>query len=279
MMKLAIRGHDFGKKGEFDLTEKLVEFGFDGVQLVPYKTFSDLPQSPEISDERAKEIALGLAEAKKEVVMLGAYFNPVHSVKSKVENGIAIFKRYIELASVFGTSVVGSETGSFNDDKWTYNPQNRTDSALETVVETFGDLCAYAKKFGVNVGIEGAAGHVCFSPDRLNQAVTEIGADNLKVIFDIYNYLDEENYLDYIDIMERGLSLFGNKIHCFHMKDCRMEEGKLKQCPIGQGIFDYEKILKMIKKHNENAVLILEGTTGENILPSKELIKKIWSKI
>jgi hypothetical protein len=35
----------------------------------------------------------------------------------------------------------------------------------------------------------------------------------------------------------------------------------------------------MIKKHNENAVLILEGTTGENILPSKELIKKIWSKI
>ncbi len=278
-MKIAIRGHDFGKKGEFDLTEKLVQAGFDGVQLVPYKTYSDIPQSPEISTERATEIAQSLSKAGKEVVMLGAYFNPVHSVKEKVENGINTFKRYIELASVFGAPVVGSETGSFNDDKWTYNPLNRTDEALQTVIETFRELCIYAQKFNVCVGIEGAAGHVCFRPERLKEAVDAIGQDNLKVIFDIYNYLDDSNYDDYINIMEKGLEIFDKKVHCFHMKDCRIENGALKQCPIGQGMFDYEKILKIIKNHNPNAILILEGTTGENILPSLQFIKEIWSRI
>lgn len=278
-MKLAIRGHDFGKKGEIDLAKSLTKFGFDGVQLVPYKTYSDIPQSPQISTERATEIALELANANKQVIMLGAYFNPVHSVPEKVENGVNTFKRYIELANVFNASVVGSETGSFNDDKWTYNPLNRTDEALQTVIATFKDLCVYANGFGVNVAIEGAAGHVCFTPERLKQAFDAINMPNLKIIFDIFNYLDDANYSDYINIMERGLAIFGNKIHCFHMKDCHIVEGKLKQCPIGKGLFDYKKILSLIKAHNPNANLILEGTTGDDILPSAELIKKIWSEI
>ncbi len=279
-MKLAIRGHDLGKIGEFDLVEGLTKFGFDGVQFVPYKTFKDIPYSPEgITDERAKELAKSLSDKNLSVFLLGAYFNPVHSNKEKVKNSIATFKRYIELASTFKTTVVGSETGSFNDDKWTYNPLNRTDEALDTVVETFTDLCDYAKGFGVNVAFEGAAGHVCFKTERLKQAYDRINRENLKIIFDIYNYLDDENYADYLKIFDKGLELFGDKIHCFHMKDCKMVDGKLKQCAIGNGLFDYKEILKRIKRHNPDAVLVLEGTTGDDIAPSVKLIKEIWSEI
>lgn len=278
-MKLAIRGHDLGKAGEFDLVERLKEFGFDGVQFVPYKTYKDIPYSPDgITDERAEGLAKELSENGFETFLLGAYFNPVHSNKDKVANSIATFKRYIELAEVFKTTVVGSETGSFNDDKWTYNPLNRTDEALDTVVETFTELCDYAEKFGVNVAFEGAAGHVCFKPERLRQAYDRINRKNLKIIFDIYNYLDDENYADYLNIFDKGLDLFSGKIHCFHMKDCALVDGKLKQCAIGKGTFDYKKLLKKIKSYDENAILVLEGTTGDDILPSVELIKEIWSE-
>lgn len=278
-MKLAIRGHDLGKAGEFDLVSRLKEFGFDGVQFVPYKTYKDIPYSPDgITDERAEALSKELSENGFETYLLGAYFNPVHSNKDKVANSIATFKRYIELASVFKTTVVGSETGSFNDDKWTYNPLNRTDEALDTVVETFTGLCDYAEKFGVNVAFEGASGHVCFKPERLRQAYDRINRKNLKIIFDIYNYLDDENYADYLNIFDKGLELFSGKIHCFHIKDCALVEGKLKQCAIGKGTFDFETLLNKIKRYDENAVLVLEGTTGEDILPSVELIRKIWSK-
>lgn len=278
-MRLAIRGHDLGKKGEIDLAEKLSQFGFDGVQLVPYKTYSDIPQNPSVTEVRAREIARELSSADKKIFMIGAYFNPVHSVKEKVENGVLTFRRYIELANVFNCSVVGSETGSFNDDKWTYNPLNRTDEALETVIKTFDGLAGYAEEFGVNVGMEGAAGHVCFSPERLKQAVDAINRKNIRIIFDIYNYLDDDNYSDYYNIMKRGLALFQGNVHCFHMKDCTVIDGKLKQCAIGKGLFDYKAILKLIKKHYADPLLILEGTTGDDVAPSVQLIKTIWSEI
>lgn len=278
-MKLAIRGHDLGKKGEFNLVERLDEFGFDGVQLVPYKTYADVNYDASVSEARASEIAAELKAAGKEIFMLGAYFNPVHSVKEKVENGVATFKRYIELAGIFGCGVVGSETGSFNDDKWTYNPLNRTDEALDTVIETFGNLAEYAEKFNVDVGIEGAAGHVCWNPKRLKLAADEIGRKNVKFIFDLFNYLDETNFCDYLDILKEGLDIFGDRIHCFHVKDCRPENGKPKRVAIGSGIFDYEKILPLIKKSNENAILIFEGSTGEEIPQGVKIIQKIWSEI
>ena len=34
----------------------------------------------------------------------------------------------------------------------------------------------------------------------LKRAIDEIGADNIKVIFDLYNYLDAANYKKYLEI-------------------------------------------------------------------------------
>ena len=55
-MKLAIRGHDLGKKGQFDLPTTLASFDLDGLQLVPYKAYGDIEYSPAITDEQAKKV-------------------------------------------------------------------------------------------------------------------------------------------------------------------------------------------------------------------------------
>lgn len=278
-MKLAIRGHDLGKKGEFDLTERLCDFDLDGLQLVPYKVYPDISYSPEISLDRAKLVADSINAAGKSVYLLGAYFNPVHSDTEKVKNGIATFKRYLELSNVFGCKVVGSETGSFNNDKWTYNPLNRTNEALSTVISVFSDLADYAKKTSSVLAMEGAAGHVCFSVARLNEALAAIGDDSVRVIFDIYNYLDDENHSDYKRIVLNGLKTFDGRIHCFHMKDYTLADGKIKQCAIGKGLIDYKWYLKQLKAYDEDAILVLEGTTGEDIAPSIRLIRDLWAEI
>lgn len=278
-MKLAIRGHDLGKKGEFDMIERLKAYDLDGVQLVPYKAYSDIEYSPNITLDRAKTLADSISSIGKETYLIGAYFNPVHSNKEKVANGIATFKRYLELAKTFNAKVVGSETGSFNDDKWTYNPLNRTNEALNTVIETFGNLADYAKENGATVAMEGAAGHVCFSPERLNEALHAIGDDSIRVIFDIYNYLDDGNHSDYKKIVLDGLKTFDGRIHCFHMKDYTLVDGKVKQCAIGKGLIDYEWYIKQLKSYDENAVLVLEGTTGDDIAPSIQLIRNLWAEI
>jgi sugar phosphate isomerase/epimerase len=232
-----------------------------------------------LSEQKAREIGDALKANGIEVSLIGAYFNPVHSNAEKVINCKQVFKDYLKYARLLGCDTVGSETGSFNDDKWTYNPLNRTEEALERVIATFTELADYAKSQGVYIGMEGAAGHVCYDVKTLKRAIDGVNRDNVKVIFDIYNYLDMSNYANYLEILDEGLKTFAGKIIVFHMKDCVVEDGKLKQVAPGKGMFDYEKILKKVKAYDKDAVLVLEGTTGDDIVPCTNFVKEVWERV
>ena len=279
-MQIAFRTHDLGVKGLDAAVEKMKACGISAVQLVAYKFMDEIKYAPGgLTEKEAIRIGKTLRENGIDIGLVGAYFNPVHSDKEKVARCTEVFKEYLKYSHLLGCPVVGSETGSFNDDKWTYNPLNRTEEALNTVIETFRSLAAYAESVGAYVGMEGAAGHVCYNVATLKRAIDAIGADNIKVIFDIYNYLDASNYQNYLEIFDEGLKTFAGNILVFHIKDCVFEDGKLKQVAPGKGMFDFDKILGKIKAYDENAILVLEGTTGDDIVPCIEFINKKWQEV
>lgn len=279
-MKLCIRAHDLGVKGTEQLLKRLDELGLDGVQMVCYKAYDDIAYQPgAITAEKAGAIGEAFAAAGAVIPLVGAYFNPVHSDREKAKRCKTIFADYLRVARNMGCGYVGSETGSFNDDKWTYHPRNRTEEALQTVVETFSELCDVAGENGTMVAMEGAAGHVCWNVQTLARARKRIGKPT-KVIFDLYNYLDESNQYDYLSILDEGLKTFGGEILLFHMKDCLFTDGgKPRQVPLGTGDMDMRAILSRIKACDPDAVLTLEGTTGEHISHAVETIKNIWESV
>ncbi len=276
-MRLFIRAHDLGVKGEENIAARLDELGLCGVQLVAYKALDGITYTPgSMTSSRAEKLRKCFENAGKTVPLIGAYFNPVHPDESKIENGIAVFKDYLSHAKELGCDIVGSETGSYNGDKWTYNPQNRTEEALGRVIGTFSELCDFAKDRGVFVGMEGAFGHVCYDVKTLDRAVKAIGRDNIRIIFDLYNYLDKSNVGKMYDILSEGLQTFGDRICVFHIKDCVIaEDGTLKQCGVGQGIFDYPRIIGEIAKVCPDANLVFEGTTGDDIPIAVKHLKNI----
>ena len=279
-MQIAFRTHDLGAKGLDAAIDVIKKSRIDAVQLVAYKFLDDIKYAPgALNEENTSLIGKAFADAGIKVGLIGAYFNPVHSDKEKVARCKAVFKEYLKYSKNLGCNTVGSETGSFNDDKWTYNPLNRTEEALQTVIATFKELAVYAKSVGACIGMEGAAGHVCWNVQTLKRAYDAIAEDNVKIIFDIYNYLDAGNYSSYLEILDEGLKTFAGKIHVFHIKDCVFEDGKLKQVAPGKGMFDFDKILSKIKAYDKNATLVLEGTTGENIVPCTEFIREVWERV
>ena len=161
---------------------------------------------------------------------------------------------------------------------WVYHPMNHSDEARDRVVAVFGELASYAKECGVNIGMEGAFGHVCHTPERLEAAIKRIGLENIRIIFDLYNYLDISNLDDTYAILERGIELFGDRILLFHIKDFIVEDGKLKQCAVGKGILDYDRILDMIHRQNPDATLVFEGTTGDDIVSAVSYIRSKLEK-
>lgn len=275
-----VRAHDLGVKGADKISGRLAELGLDGVQLVVYKSIDGITYTPGVlTADMAAEISSKIKENGKDIALIGAYFNPVHPNTAKIENGVAVFKDYLSLASSLGCEFVGSETGSYNGDPWIYHPLNHSDEALDRVVATFTELANCAAQNGVNIAMEGAFGHVCHTPERLFEAVQRIGRENIRFIFDLYNYLDISNVDTAYDILNRGLSLLGDRILLFHIKDFTVEEGKLKQCGVGRGILDYDGILSAIYNHNKNAILVLEGTVGDDLPFAVSYIKDKINKL
>lgn len=275
-MKMFIRAHDLGVKGEDNIAKRLNELGLSGVQLVAYKCLDDVAYVPgAITSERAEAFSKTFKNAGLTVPLIGAYFNPVHPNEEKIKNGVAVFKDYLAHCHELGCEVVGSETGSFNGDKWTYHPQNRTEEAVNRVINTFAELADYAKSQNAFIGMEGAFGHVCWNVKTLDRAVKAIGRDNIRIIFDLYNYLDKSNVDEMYDILHEGLETFGGNIQVFHIKDCVIaEDGSLKQVGVGKGIFDYSKIIPEIRKVCPDANLVFEGTTGEDIPDAVAYLKQ-----
>ena len=275
-MELFIRAHDLGVKGEENIAKRLCELGLSGVQLVAYKCLDDVSYTPgSITSERCEAFRKTFSQAGKTVPLIGAYFNPVHPNEEKIANGKVVFKDYLAHCHELGCEVVGSETGSYNGDKWTYNPLNRTEEALGRVIDAFSELADFAKSRDAFIGMEGAFGHVCWNVKTLDRAVKAINRDNIRIIFDLYNYLDGSNVNEMYDILHEGLETFGTNIQVFHIKDCVIaEDGSLKQIGVGKGIFDYSRIIPEIRKVCPNARLVFEGTTGDDIPAAVAHIKQ-----
>lgn len=272
-MKICVRVHDLGKDEAINLAQKANEIGFSGVQLVLNKAIiGESGEAGTLSKEKANQIRDDFNKYNIDIAMLGAYFNPVHSNKDKVKASIDKFKEHLKYAKDFNCKYVGTETGSFNDDKWTYNPLNRTNEAFLEVENIFKKLAAYAKENNSYMAIEGAYGHCMYEPIMLKKLYDNINNGHVNIIVDVFNYLYIGNYMNQREIFDECIKLFDDKIVIFHLKDFIVEDGALKQVGLGQGLMDFDYMLPIIKKKCPNAYLVFEGVKKEDMVSSYNYI-------
>lgn len=274
-MKIGVRLHDLGKSTAEDLAKKAKAIGFDGVQLVLNKAIEgETGLAGTLSKEKANYFYEAFKNEGLDIAMLGAYFNPVHSNKELVAKMVAKFKEHLIYENDFHAGYVGSETGSYNDDKWTYNPLNRLEEAFNENVRIFGELAKVAEANNAKIALEGAFGHCMYEPKALKRLVDTIGSDSIYYTVDIYNYLAMENYMNHTAIFDECLELFKDRIVIFHIKDFIIEDNALKQCCIGKGMMNFDYILPKIKQNCPNAYLIFEGSKPEDMEFSYKFIKE-----
>jgi sugar phosphate isomerase/epimerase len=265
MNRICIRAHDLGRLPAEALAEKIRAAGFDGLQLVPAKAL-DGPFGPENAEALVKAFA-GL-----EITMIGAYFNPVHPDPEVVQAGIAHFKKMLAVAGPLGALYVGSETGSLMGSPWTYVPQNHAPQTLDRVIDVFRGLADYAGGTGASVAIEGAWAHVAYSPEKVREILDAIQNPNLKVVVDLFNFLNPANHEDRMNILDRCFRLLKDDIVVFHLKDYVVEDGALRQVGLGRGLMDYPAILAKIRAETPDARLVFEGVTGDDVATSLDLV-------
>lgn len=270
-MKIGVRAHDLGKLNPESLKIEFTNYGFDGLQLVSSKVFGKTID--ELDIEMIKTLY------RDQIFMLGSYFNMIHPNIEIVNEGIQNFKKHIDYAKKLDVKYVGTETGSLMGSPWGYVKENHSDESFIKVKNIVSDLVDYASIHEVDVAIEGAWAHTIYSPKRLKQLVDEVNHKNLKVIIDVYNFLNINNHENHVEILKESINLLKNKIVIFHLKDYVVIGDLLKQVGLGKGLMNYKEMLKLIKENLPNSYLIFEGVVKEEMKDSLTFIKKILKEI
>lgn len=269
-MKIGIRGHDLPAHTPEELAEQARGINFAFIQLVLSKSFGI-----DIGTLKAKDIEdimRPFREKGIKIALLGSYFNPVHSDPEYRKQNIERFKKHLELAKKFGTPYVGTETGSYMDSPWNYHPKNHLEESYLEVREVIRELVEFAEGVDACVLIEGAYNHLLYKPELLKRLIDDIPSKNLRVIVDLFNYLNIDNYQNHREIFSQAIELLKDKITAFHLKDFIVTDGKLKQVGLGQGLMDYQYLISKIKVNVPDAFLIFEGITGSDIESSRKFI-------
>ncbi|MBR6509059.1 MAG: sugar phosphate isomerase/epimerase [Clostridia bacterium] len=260
-LNIGLRGHDVEAENLPELSKKLKEYGINNVQLVLKRSCKDFKEGM-FSPSFAKQIGEIFKVNDIEISVLGCYINPSNTNKEVLEKDMAYFVESLKYARFMNAGVVGLETGFVGEECIPEN--NQTEEAYQYLLSNMKVLRDAAEKLGVMIAVEAVSCFVINSPERMLRLLNDLDSPNILVIFDLLNLLTIENYKNQEEIIDTAFELLGDKISVIHLKDFIVEENLLKQCPIGEGLINIEKILSIIKTRKPNIPIILEETRGED---------------
>lgn len=278
MLNLTIRGHDLsGVHTAEELARKTSDQGVHALQLALGLSFNELN-----SDASAINAGMGnfmkrtLLQENVHIGILSCYINMIHPDLEVREQLLLKFEHYLQCATSFGAAIVATETGCVFPEI-SYTEENFTDKAFETAVTVIRRLVNAGEKYNMVVGIEPGLNHPIYSLERVCQLIEAVDSDYLGIILDPTNLISSDNYQQQVQLVESAFDSFGEKICAVHLKDFIVEEQQIIPVNLGEGIMDYQKIIKLIAQKKPYLFVVLEETKDRAIQRAVKLIEDSYS--
>ena len=278
-MQLGIRLHDVQKLPFEERVAAVHEGGFACGHLALAKFIDEFPTTDEaLTHGLAMYIKNVFARNQVDIAVLGCYLNLATPNKETLEKTVHRYMAHIRFASWLGCGVVGTETGAPNE-AYAFTPECGTEEALQLFTQRLKPIVSYAESMGVVFAIEPVFRHIVCNPRRAKRVLDEIHSPNLQIIFDPVNLLDIANYQERDAVFREAIELLGPDIAMVHLKDFRIENGKMISVGCGMGEMDYTEILKFMKERKPFIHATLEDTKPDNNRQARDFILREYARL
>ena len=182
------------------------------------------------------------------------------------------------IANTLGCRVVGTETGSLNDN---YKPHedNHSEESYIVFKDIIEKALMSAQQYDTVLAVEAVSHHIIHSLKSMCRLISEINHDRLKVIFDISNLMTIENWKYQDDIMRTAFRLLGEHIIVVHMKDFDFIHGEKVILPLGEGKLNIDLLMSLVKKSQASIDVLGENVPFEKLKSTYTLLEKYASVI
>jgi len=278
MLQLGIRLHDMQAGTLAERAAIAREQGFSCVHLALNKTIPDFPMRPEAFTAGLGKYLRNIFAAEGiDIAVLGCYQNLAHPDPVTVKKLQRLYVAHLRMARAMGCSVVGTETGATNAE-YQYEPTCHTETALQSFLRGVVPVVEAAERLGVILAIEPVWNHIVWKPQVARRVIHEIASPNLRLILDPVNLLSIENYEQRDTVIGEALDILGEYVEVVHLKDFRVEEGRLVSVAAGTGLMDYREIMAYLKQNKPFVQATLENTVPENAVRAREYLAGVYAE-
>ncbi len=249
--EIGIRAHDLKANTPAALREQAEKLQVKYVQLALRKSFTGIHWTNHT-------FSVGLAEKIKaelgglRVSVLGSYINLLAEGEA-LEREKETFRQNLLFAKYLGAGMVGTETGT----------SDHSEADYQKVLKAVRELADTAEKLGVMIGIEGVWAHTINTPEAMRRLLDEVNSPNVMTILDPINYLNDSNYQQQDEIISAAFELLADKIMAIHVKDFRVEDGKMQPAQIGTGQLNMALLFDYIRTKKPWIDILLEQSSME----------------
>ncbi len=271
--RIGVRGHDYGRNALPVLIDKMLQDGYETTQLAIKKALAEVEDlNMALTKEFCASLGQIIREKEFKISVLGAYLNYVGKDENLRRERLAILMKHIEMANIIGCRMVGTETGSLNDD---YSPHmdNHGEDAFQRFKESVTLALEVAETNNTYLAVEAVSHHIIHTIKRMKRLLDEINHNRLKVIFDISNLMTEENLCQQNQILEEAFELFGQDLLVVHVKDFSFVEGKKIIVPLGEGLLNLELLMELVKKSPNDIDVLGENIRKDKLKDTYEILK------
>lgn len=247
--------------------ERICEMGAEVVELVPFGF--NLVETPELKKDFKEASA-------KTGVPIGNYSlnaNFLMLTDEQYRNELNRVKKHMDMASDMEISTMRVDSAAFSR-PMSENTIEKFQSELPLIVQTYEELCDYAKPLGITVLLENHGFHANGS-ERVRQIMTSVKRDNFAHQLDVGNYICVD---DTPEIATKKMISFAKTIHMkdFYIRPAHRDPGGavefscenswfrsvngtfLRGSILGQGDIDIWDVMRTVKNSDFNGDIYLE---------------------
>ena len=278
-MDIGIRLHDTIGGTLKERLRYVKDQGFSCVHLALSKTIEgfrmeDAPRR--LADPAfAEEIREAFESTGLRIAVLGCYLAMTNPDPEQLLRTREIYFAHLKFARMIGAEMVGTETPAPANAPFASAPSN-SEEGFRLFMDALKPIVRRAEEEGVVLAVEPVWSHIISTPERAQRVLEEIPSDHLKIILDAVNLISPENAGKKVEIVEDAITRLGDRVSLLHMKDFRLQDGKMKSIACGTGEMQYEQLLRFAGERK--LAMTLEDTRPENAEAARLFLEEIARK-
>ena len=176
---------------------------------------------------------------------------------------LQVLRDRVPLAAALGCRVLLTEAGGMHPaNPWFPHPENHGGASLERLGEALKEIAPFAADYGVSIAPEMSLMTILSNVDRAETLVQEVDRPGVGINFDPANILDPLSFYRSGDFIDDAFDRLGSRIVNVHAKDAAACDVplivRLEERPAGQGVLDYERLLRRAMSLPDWTCLVVE---------------------